>query len=253
MKKMLRSLEVLWIALLIFFLSSLAVQASVLKVSHVSPDHIDIGAFYHGIKLKVTGFVPADSDIVIRFVGVRKDVHLKRKGKVLGLLWMNVDPVTFKMAPNACIVEASSKYGLKMLGLKSLESDIEIETEASVDRERLFLEFLKLKKSEKLYSERVGSVRFEEVDETKKGFSVDLVVPARLTPGKYTLQIFAIRDGQVVDRAEQVIPVKLVGFPAFLASMAFNHGGWYGVLAVVIAIFAGLAMGFIFGGKGGAH
>jgi hypothetical protein len=36
-----------------------------------------------------------------------------------------------------------------------------------------------------------------------------------------------------------------------LASMAYSHGATYGVLAVVIAIVTGFAMGFIFKGGGG--
>jgi len=42
-----------------------------------------------------------------------------------------------------------------------------------------------------------------------------------------------------------------VGFPAWLAALAYEHGLAYGVLAVVIAIVTGFAMGFIFKGGGG--
>jgi hypothetical protein len=47
------------------------------------------------------------------------------------------------------------------------------------------------------------------------------------------------------------LTVAMVGFPAFLASLAFQHGAAYGVLAVVIAIVTGFAMGFLFKGGGG--
>jgi uncharacterized membrane protein YraQ (UPF0718 family) len=43
----------------------------------------------------------------------------------------------------------------------------------------------------------------------------------------------------------------MVGFPAWLAALAYEHGAAYGVLAVVIAIVTGFAMGFIFKGGGG--
>ena len=47
------------------------------------------------------------------------------------------------------------------------------------------------------------------------------------------------------------LTVALVGFPALLASLAYQHGAVYGVLAVVIAIVTGFAMGFLFKGGGG--
>jgi hypothetical protein len=42
-----------------------------------------------------------------------------------------------------------------------------------------------------------------------------------------------------------------VGFPAAFFSLAYEHGATYGILAVVIAIVTGFAMGYLF--KGGGH
>ncbi len=47
------------------------------------------------------------------------------------------------------------------------------------------------------------------------------------------------------------LKVEMVGFPALLAKLAYQHGAAYGVLAVVIAIVTGFAMGFLFKGGGG--
>ncbi|MGO9531585.1 MAG: TIGR02186 family protein, partial [Syntrophobacteraceae bacterium] len=62
----------------------------------------------------------------------------------------------------------------------------------------------------------------------------------------------AIRNGEVIARAEQPLTVNLVGFPALLAQLAFGHAALYGILATLIALLAGLAVGLIFQGKG-AH
>ena len=45
------------------------------------------------------------------------------------------------------------------------------------------------------------------------------------------------------------IEAKKVGMPAFITSFAFNHGTLYGVLAVLVAIIAGLVTGVIFKGE----
>ncbi len=49
-----------------------------------------MGAQYDGLNLKVQGTVPAGSDVVLRFTGAADELHLREKGKVFGLLWMNV-------------------------------------------------------------------------------------------------------------------------------------------------------------------
>jgi uncharacterized membrane protein YraQ (UPF0718 family) len=45
----------------------------------------------------------------------------------------------------------------------------------------------------------------------------------------------------------------MVGLPALLATLAYEHGALYGVIAVIIAILTGFAMGYIFKKGGGGH
>jgi hypothetical protein len=54
-----------------------------------------------------------------------------------------------------------------------------------------------------------------------------------------------------VSRASTDLKVEMVGFPALLADLAYQHGATYGIIAVVIAIVTGFAMGFLFKGGGG--
>ena len=53
----------------------------------------------------------------------------------------------------------------------------------------------------------------------RKPFRAKIPIPSRLTPGAYTVEVDAIRNGEVVARAEQPLTVKLVGFPALLAGL----------------------------------
>ena len=59
------------------------------------PDRISIGTFYNGTRVSINGTLPADSDVVVRMIGKTAELRMKKKGKVLGLLWMNRDTVTF--------------------------------------------------------------------------------------------------------------------------------------------------------------
>ncbi|SFM68971.1 TIGR02186 family protein [Thermodesulforhabdus norvegica] len=243
--------QAVFLCIFLPFLFGGSVQA--LENFTVTPEIINIDAFYHGTYIAVSGYVPEDANVAVRFIGSPQEFHLKRKGKIFGLLWMNMDTVTFKGAPGTVIVYASSAELAERLGLKSLRDKITIETESEVDRSLLFNEFLKLKKSEGLYSENVGTISFGGASGGNRQFFARVHLPSRLAPGHYKLQVYVLSEGKVGQVLERPIEVRLTGFPAILAALAFNHSALYGILATVIAVFAGLLMGFLFGGKGGSH
>lgn len=218
-----------------------------------TPPELSINAFYNGASVKVQGEVPEGSQVVMRFIGAEKTVHMKRKGKALGLLWMNMDSLSFSGAPTVCLVESSAPVsGLggagADLGLDGLAKNFVVEP-APKDRAALVSEFLLLKRHEGLYRESQAAVSLAEAKDGARSFHADLPLPSRLSSGQYTLEVIAVKDGQVVGKAARPFDVKLVGVPALMANLAFNHGAWYGVLASIIAILAGLGIGMIFQSK----
>ena len=84
-------------------------------------------------------------------------------------------------------------------------------------------------------------------------FESDVDIPSRVHTGEYEVRVLAIQDGHIKADAAEYIKVEEVGVPALLSSLAFQHGGLYGVLAVLIAIVGGLLMDFFFGEQKGAH
>lgn len=230
----------------------------------VEPREIQVGALYNGTSLHVTGRIPADSDVVLRFLGAACNLHLKEKGKVCGIMWMNLDSLVFNGVPSVCIVNAAGiphspdmktaddKDGIAdPLSLEALKKGVTIENEGAED-ENAFEELIKLKKQEGLYREVTGNVFYGETSGGLKQFRADIPVPSRLSPGDYVVEASAIRNGAVIARSEQPVTVKLVGVPAFLAGLAFGHSVLYGVLATVIALLSGLVIGVVFQSKG-AH
>jgi hypothetical protein len=61
------------------------------------------------------------------------------------------------------------------------------------------------------------------------------------------VRLLAFRDGHVVTRAQSTFELEEAGFVAFVSSLADTHGLAYGIFAVVIAVAAGLLVGFLFG------
>ncbi len=225
----------------------------------VEPQVIDIGAFYNGTTLGATGSVPADSEAVVRFIGTSCELHMKERGKVGGIMWMNLAPITFKGAPNVCLVssavdlqrlEANGGASIGVLRLSGLKKSIQIEAKGD-GHENSFEEFLKLKQKEGLYREMFGNISYASAAEGQKIFSAKVPIPSRLTPGAYMVELDAVRNGEVIARAEQPVTVKLAGFPALLSGLAYGYPALYGVLATLIALLAGLGIGLVFQSRGG--
>ena len=236
--------------------------ASYIK-AHLSPEAVDIGTFFNGTQVYVTGDVSLDAEVVVRLSGMPQDVTLKKKGKILGILWMNLDSVTIHNVPNLYLVYIAEDFNPTAgalpdrweelgLGFAALKKQVDISS-AQGESEAVFEEFLQLKESEGLYAIETDQINYGEAESGRKAFRAVLQIPPRLTPGKYLVEAFAVKDGSVAARTTAELQVKQVGLPAFISRLAFKHGALYGLLAAIIAIAAGLLMGIIFKGEKGAH
>jgi uncharacterized protein (TIGR02186 family) len=229
------------------------------------PNLIAIGAFFNGTQLTVTGNVGLQNDVVVLVSGKQEALTLKKKGKALGLLWMNLGDVHVKNVPTVYLLYSSKakmasaeqdpntwkKLGF---GIDYLKTEMEIEAPQS-DRDVLANEFLKLKQQQGLYAFHPGEISFEQKNETEKSFTAAVWIPPRIPFGTYRITVMEMNHGDIIDTAQHELKVKEEGIPLMLSSLAFNHSLLYGFLAVLIAVAAGLAMDFFFGtGKGGgAH
>lgn len=229
------------------------------------PHRIAIGAFFNGTKLTVSGKVGVENDVVVIVSGRQEELILKKKGKALGLLWMNLGDVHFKKVPNLYILysskgrkdlNASESKNWEQLGfgLEYLKKKMEIDA-PQAKRGELADEFLKLKQTQGLYASHPGEIGFEHNNGKEKSFSVDVWIPPQIHTGDYQIRVLEIHDGHIVDNSKDQLKVIEEGIPMMLFSLAFNHSLLYGFLAVLIAVAAGLVMDFLFGtGKGGgAH
>lgn len=243
--------------LLVFSLLAMpgGVRASGIDFS-VAPEKIDINALYNGTTLQVDGRVPEGNQVVLRFIGAPEDVNMKQKGKALGLLWMNMNTLHFGHVPRVCLIDSSAplkELGLSggKLGLEGLAANIAIDP-PTADRHEILPELMLVKEHEGLFRQNVGAVKMGERHDGMQAFSARVDIPSRLSPGSYTVEVFAVRDGTVQAQASKAVEARLTGVPSVMADLAFNHGAWYGILASIIAILGGLAIGLVFQSKG-AH
>lgn len=249
-------------ALGVFGFAQPAISGTPISVN-LEPNVIAIGALFSGAQTFVSGMVPADSEVVVIVSGRKDDLTLKKKGRAFGLVWMNLDSVTFHQAPVLYLVQTSkaledlsrsdpSQWQKLGVGLECLKERLEI-TPDPPERDALCREFLKLKENEGLYAVRGSDVVYGAPRNGMKTFEVGIDLPSRVSPGEYEVKVLTVENGAVVGSASQNLKVKEVGVPAMLSSLSFQHGSLYGLLAVLAAIGAGLLMNFIFGESKGAH
>jgi uncharacterized protein (TIGR02186 family) len=246
-----------WLSFLILALIPCMAYAAAPMTMTASPTNILMGARFDGVTLKASGTIPAGSDVILRFTGAPEELHLRKKGKVFGLLWMNTGKVVLNNVPRIFLVESSRSFD--QLGaaatpfqLASLKSSIKVEEGASSGDVDVIHELLLLKKNDGLYTETTGGIHLGPDTGATRTFAAEIAIPSAVAPGHYNIEAVAVKDGVVVGQQATDVEAKLIGFPAWLSKMAFNNGLLYGILATVIAVVSGLAIGLVFQSKG-AH
>jgi len=238
--------------LMILVLTASAPAESV--ILQVVPPVVDISAFFHGQEVTITGTLPAGHEAVAEVIGPTGEEHLMRKGR-RGPLWMNVGAVTVSGAPSLYLVLSSAPGLLAQdspWGFRSLEKQITLAGQVQAQENGKFQEqFLELKQREQLYAALPGSLKLSPAGDGRLEVRGRFWIPANVKPDTYKVCLTAVRDGQAVDRQCADLTVHMVGFPALLMSLAYEHGLMYGILAVVVAIFTGFIMGYLFKGGGG--
>lgn len=255
--------------LLIFVLATalldLAVAADL--VVKDSPDTVQVSLTYSGEAVKIFGAVPEDSDVLIKVTGPEDKVKLSKKGKV-GIFWMNVRQVEVEAFPSMYIISSSSK--ISQLLSEKLQKDLRIDptystiSEKAVVKEKLedkviditgadkkeFIDgLIKIKEEQELYKLKEGDITVVE----GKLFDSVIFISSKATPGDYKVDVYAIKNGNVVAHDTSTITVKNVGIGGWLTETAVSNGVLYGAIAVCIALIAGTLVGLIFRGRVGAH
>jgi uncharacterized protein (TIGR02186 family) len=94
-----------------------------------------------------------------------------------------------------------------------------------------------LKQKQRLFQEDDDGVRFVG----RSLFRADVDLPVNVPIGRYTTDIYLFRDGAVISRNQSTLEVNKVGVERVAHLLAYTHPFLYGLLAVLIAMLAGLA------------
>jgi len=230
--------------------------------TEVTPQNIPINLFYHGAKLNIKGNSDANDDLIIKISSEPVDAHMKFKGKAAGLFWMKIGDISFEQVPAVYLLATSRNIDNLMqkdecikegIGFESIKARSKVECSApDINQDKWIEEFVKFKKAEKLYRIQEGIITINQGAGGNE-YQLDIDWPYQAGPGTYNIEVLAVRNGMVVDRTETSLTVARTGIVAKLSNLAFNQAAVYGIIAIVVAMAAGFAVGALFKKGGGAH
>jgi uncharacterized protein (TIGR02186 family) len=248
-------------ALIILF--GFAGNASAMLTAKANHDHITIDFFYHGSTVGVKGVSDAGRDLVIKITSPEGHQVMKQKGKVAGVLWMNVGTLTFENTPNMYELFSTKKVDdiltpgqqrKHTLGYAALADHVEVSPVANpAEKKQWFGEFVKFKEASNLYKTDSGKIEMKDLPDGHQEYFIETSWPYQAAPGDYTVSVYAVKNGKVIEQAESHVKVEQVGMVKTLATMAKDSAALYGFLSIGIALSAGFGVGLVFRKGGGSH
>jgi hypothetical protein len=222
----------------------------------VTPDVVEVSSFFQGRNVTVTGTLPEGLGAVVEVTGPTTEEHLMRKGR-RGPLWMNVGAINVTGAPSIYLVLSSTAdllkgQGASTWGFPSVTGKLSLSGDLKPDEHAMFKQqFLELKESQQLYASMPGGLKVSPAGDGRQKITGKFWLPSNIKPDKYKVCLTTVKEGQQVGQVCTDLGVQMVGFPAFLMTMAYQHAALYGLLAIIIAIVVGAIMGYLFKGGGG--
>jgi len=253
-----RTLFILWLicACLIPFYASTARTAESDQLT-IRPDILDIGTFYSGGRVTITGEIPQGQDVIIEIAGPISNAAFDVKGRV-GPFWMTRGKAEVEGAPAmyVLLLPGSEEWREKAAGLglslEELGKKITIQS-AMMSADELFKMFLKLKENEGLYGVQENAVAYAPAENGGRKFKADYRFPRSTPTGEYTFKATTVSNGMKGMERSHGFEVEEVGFTRLVYDLAMHQRLMYGILAVIIALFAGAAISLLFKGGGGSH
>jgi uncharacterized protein (TIGR02186 family) len=225
----------------------------------LSSETVQIATNFTGTDLTIFGSVnnvKADSlatggyDVIVVLEGPPKPITIREKKRILGM-WVNADAFSFRDVPRSYVLastrnlrDVSPEETFRQLslgvGMRFFEPVIENSSPARLAYFSTALRDQKIASG--LYREGVGDVRFL----SQSLFKASLFLPADIPLGTHRARAFLFKNGVFVDEDSTGLYVEKDSFEQWLFNSAQQHGFFYGLAAVALAIFVGWAGRLLF-------
>lgn len=218
-------------------------------IADLSRHLVAITTGFAGAEVLLFGAVDGEGDVIVTVRGPEGDVIVRRKSQVNGM-WINTQSVTFGAVPGYYAVAATKPVEEIITGPVAEREQIgaerlRFEPERNIPPDRITLfrrALLRNMERDGLYQPRTATIRFLG----QRLFRADIVFPANVPTGLYTVNVYLVKGGQVVSAATTPLSVSKIGMSAEIYDFAHNRGLTYGFIAVAFAGFAGWAASRVF-------
>jgi len=218
----------------------------------VTPETVNMGAFYGGASVRVEGVTGPDEKVIIVVRGGNVTEVFNKVGRV-GPIWVNTGKVTISGVPSLLLVFSSEPLGACLtraaidqygLDLPALKKQMRIESKTP-DYGRIADEYFLYKTKQGSYHLVNGGIRMNQPDKDGLPYTLEFVLPKSAPPGQYKISVLECRGGEVIQSSDVPIKAVEVGFPGLVAWLATQRPSSYGIVSVVVAMLAGFGIDFI--------
>lgn len=211
-------------------------------VADLTSHLIAITTGFTGASVVLFGATDGPGDVIVAVRGPEREMTVRRKTRVAGI-WVNTQQVTFANVPSFYAVAASRPvadilspaaaafYHLGIANLKLVAATPA--PSVVVDAFRTALE--RTQQEVGLFVERMGKVDFlgEQL------FRTTIAFPSNVPTGTYLVEVFLVRDNDIVSGQTTPLVVSKVGVDASVFEFSTRQPGFYGAIAVLTAVVAG--------------
>jgi uncharacterized protein (TIGR02186 family) len=213
-------------------------------VADLSEHLVQINLSFTGKQVLLYGAIEGEGNVVVIVQGPRQPVTVRRKARIAGV-WANDVSVTFDDAISFYQVMASAELdewlpftlrerhqiGVEYLNFSPRE---EISPAEKADFQTALIR----------NKQKLGHYGMLEGRVSVLGgrlFRTEIFFPANVPTGIYNLEAFLVRDGEMISAQKTPLYVSKSGIEAEIFNLAQNFPEIYGILAILIAVAAGLA------------
>jgi uncharacterized protein (TIGR02186 family) len=225
--------------------------------SELSTRDISIQANFTGIEILIYGSIDFSQttapdagtyDVIIVIRAPNHPIVARRKERVAGI-WVNGAGEVYSAVPGFYAALSTRPFRaitsdetLKMLGIGLSNLDLGRASKDDPNEGTFRSAVIRLKQKQDLFQEHDDAVAFIG----RSLFRATVALPVNVPIGRYTADIYLFRDGKVISKNQSTLEVNKAGFERTVYLLAFNHPFIYGLLAVLVAVLAGLAGWYAF-------
>jgi uncharacterized protein (TIGR02186 family) len=218
-------------------------------VADLTSHLVAITTGFTGTSVVLFGAVEGGGDIVVVVRGPEHETVVRRKSRVAGI-WLNTRSVAFANVPSYYAVLSNKPVDeivpanlrqVHEIGPENLKLN-PAEKAKPGDITEFRAALIEQRQRGGLYDKRPGQVNFLG----DKLFRASLDFPATVPTGTYLVQVFLVRNGDIVAAQTTPLIISQTGLEADINDFAQNRSLLYGLVAVAMAAVAGWGATFLF-------